>query len=518
MLRNVFPFVFSLMLSAAHAASLSIGMAGDVTSIDPHFHNVAPNASVADHLFDTLVAKDPQMRLVPGLALSWRAVDETTWEFKLRKGVKFHDGSEFTADDAVFSLNRPALVKNSPGPYTIYTKNISQATAVDRYTLRIKTSSLDPILPNEISTIYIVSKKIAEGATSEDFNSGKAAIGTGAFKLTAYKKGDRIELVRNEAYWGTKPQWDKVSLRLLTSDPARVAALLSGDVQAIEAVPTADQQALKANPGVTMFNAITFRMMFLHMDTARDVSPFVADKAGKPLAKNPLRDLRVRQAISKAISRTAIADRIMEGAAEPTSQLVHKTLFGYSPNIKVDTYDPNAARKLLAEAGYPDGFTLTIHSTNNRYVNDEKVAQVVAQQLARIGIATKVETMPSSVFFGRANKLDFSLYLAGWGSDTGEAGSAVKALAATYDANKGWGVANRGRYSNPKVDEKIGQAFNTIDDRKREALIQQATELVIADQALVPLYHQVGNWAVKKGLTMTPRTDERLLAADIRSK
>ncbi len=518
MLRGVLAFVLMTGLSFAHAASLSIGMAGDVTSMDPHFHNVTPNANVAEHLFDTIIAKDAQMRLAPGLALSWRALDATTWELKLRKEVKFHDGSDFTADDVVFSLNRPALLKNSPGPYTIYTKSISQVDAVDKYTVRIKTVGINPILPNDLSTIYVVSKKAAANTGSDDFNSGKAAIGTGPFKLIAYKKGDRIELARHDSYWGAKPQWDKVTLRIMSSDPARVAALLAGDVQAIEAVPTADQQALKSNPALTMFNAITFRMMFLHLDTARDVSPFVSDKAGKPLAKNPLKDVRVRQAISKAISRTAITERVMEGAAEPTSQLVHKTLFGYSPNIKLDTYDPNAARKLLANAGYPDGFMLTIHSPNNRYTNDEKVAQVIAQQLARIGITTKVETMPSSVFFGRANKLDFSFYLAGWGSDTGEAGSAVKALVATYDANKGWGVANRGRYSNARVDEKIIQAFNTIDDRKREALIQQATEIAMADQALVPLYHQIGSWALKKGLTMIPRVDERMLAADIRTQ
>jgi len=282
-------------------------------------------------------------------------------------------------------------------------------------------------------------------------------------------------------------------------------------------VPTADQKNLKSKAGISVFSSITFRVMYLHLDTARDISPYVSDKSGKPLAKNPLKDLRVRQAISRALSRTAIADRVMEGAAEPTGQLVNTTIFGYSPAIKPEVYDPEAARKLLTEAGYPNGFTLTIHSPNNRYTNDEKVAQTVAQQLARIGITTKVETMPSSVFFGRANKLDFSFYLAGWGTDTGEAGSALKALLGTFDENKGWGVANRGRYSNPQVDQKIVQALSTIDDAKRERLIQQATEIAMADVGLVPLYHQIGTWALRKGLSMTPRIDERMMAADIRT-
>jgi peptide/nickel transport system substrate-binding protein len=518
MFRRLAVLTLAILASTAQGATLTMGLANDITSMDPHFHNVTPNASVAEHLFNTLVAKDSAMHLLPSLALSWKAVDDLTWEIKLRRGVKFHDGSEFTAEDAIFSLSRPATIKNSPSPYTIYTKAIAQATAVDKYTMRIKTAFIDPNLPNELSTIYIVSKKAAENAGSDEFNSGRAAVGTGPFKFVAYKKGDRIELARHDAYWGAKPEWDKVTLRMLTSDPARVAALLAGDVQAIEAVPTADQKSLKANPKVAVFSATTFRMMFLHLDSARDVSPFVTDKAGKPLAKNPLKDVRVRQAISKAISRTAIADRIMEGAAEPTGQLVLKTLFGYNPAIKADIYDPNAARKLLADAGYPDGFGLTIHSPNNRYTNDEKVAQVVAQQLARIGIATKVETMPSSVFFSRASKLDFSFYLAGWGADTGEAGSTLKALLATYDVDKGWGTANRGRYSNAAVDDKISKAFNTIDDGKREKLLQEATEIALTDYGIIPLYNQNGTWALKKGLTISPRVDERFLAAEIHAK
>lgn len=501
--------------SSLHAAPLVIGLSGDITSLDPHYHNVTPNANVAEHMFETLIAKDEKMRFKPALAVSWKAIDDSNWEVKLRPGVRFHDGSEFTADDVVFSLARPATVKNSPSPYTIYTKAFRNVVAVDKVTVRITTDGPYPLVPNDLSTIYMVSKKAAANASSDDFNSGKAMVGTGPYKFAAFRKGDRVELTRNDAYWGNKPEWETVSLRILTNDAPRVAALLAGDVQVIENVPTSDIRKLSADPNVSVYKVPTFRMMYLHMDTHRDVSPFVADKAGRPLQKNPLRDPRVRQAISKAISRQAIVDRVMEGAAEPTGQLVNSSLFGHVPSLKPDAADAAAAKKLLAEAGYPDGFQLTLHSPNNRYVNDEQVAQVLASMLTRIGIQTRVEAMPSATFFTRANKLEFSFLLAGWGADTGEAGSSLKSLLATYDTDKGWGASNRGRYSNPALDAKLSTALTTIDDRAREKLLQEATEIGIKDYGVIPLYYQINVWAAKKGYVVTPRQDERTYAFSI---
>ncbi|MBB1630813.1 ABC transporter substrate-binding protein [Cupriavidus sp. UME77] len=497
---------------AAVAASLTIGMSGDITSLDPHYHNVTPNANVAEHMFEALIAKDEKMRFKPALALSWKPVDDTTWEIKLRPGVKFHDGSEFTSADVVYSLNRPATVKNSPSPYTIYTKGFKDITAVDKLTVRITTHGPYPLVPNDLSTIYMLSKKVAENASGDDFNSGRAMVGTGPYKFVSFRKGDRIELTRNDSYWGNKPEWDTVSLRILTNDAPRVAALLAGDVQVIENVPTSDIRKLSADPGVSVFKVPTFRMMYLHLDSNRDVTPFVTDKAGKPLARNPLKDARVRAAISHAISRQAIVDRVMEGAAEPTGQLVNSTLFGHVPGLKPDTFDAAGAKKLLADAGYPDGFALTLHAPNNRYVNDEQVAQAIASMLARVGIQTRVEAMPSATFFTRANKLEFSFMLAGWGADTGEAGSSLKSLLATYDPAKGWGASNRGRYSNPALDAKLATALTTIDDRAREKLLQDATEIGIKDYGVIPLYFQINVWAAKKGYKVVPRQDERTYA------
>jgi peptide/nickel transport system substrate-binding protein len=501
---------------AAGAAELSIALGADVTSIDPHFHNLTPNNNVGGHIFEPLVGKDARGKLAPALAESWRTVDDLTWEFKLRRGVKFHDGSDFTAADVAFSLDRVPTVPNSPSPFTTYSKQITEKIIVDPHTIRLKTATPYPLMPNDMGTILIVSSRAAKGASTDDFNTGKAAIGTGPFKFVRWQKGDRIELARHDAYWGSKPAWDKVTFRIITSDPTRVAALMAGDVRAIENVPTTDLAKVAKTPGLSLYRVVSHRVMYLHLDSSRDKSPFVTDKSGKPLERNPLRDVRVRRALSKAINRQALVDRVMEGAARPTGQLMPDGMFGYTPALKPEPYDPDGARKLLAEAGYADGFGLILHGPNNRYVNDDQIAQAIAQMLTRIGIATRVETMPSSVYFSRANKLDFSFILVGWGSDTAEASSPLKALLATYNAERGMGQANRGRYSNPKVDAALGEALATVDDARREKLLQQATEIAMTDLGIIPLYHQENLWATRKGVGYTPRADERTFAHEFR--
>jgi peptide/nickel transport system substrate-binding protein len=508
----------ALVPSMARAADLSVALAADVTSIDPHFHNLTPNLNVANHVFETLVTKDARGKLAPALAESWRPIDDLTWEFRLRRGVKFHDGSDFTANDVAFSLDRVPTVPNSPSPFTTYMKQITEKQIVDPYTIRLRTATPYPLMPNDMSTIMIVSSRSAKGASTEDFNSGKAAVGTGPFRFVRWQKGNRVELARFDGYWGARPQWERVTLRVITSDPTRVASLLSGEVRAIENVPTADLARISKQQDLSVFRIVSHRIMYLHVDSNRDVSPFVTDKAGKPLAKNPLKDVRVRRALSKAINRQALVERVMEGAARATGQLMPEGMFGWSPALKPEAYDPDGAKKLLAEAGYPDGFALTLHGPNDRYVNDDQVAQAVAQMLARVGIATRVETMPSAVYFTRANKLEFSLMLVGWGSDTAEASSPLKALLASFSSDKGMGQANRGRYSNAKMDALLSQALATVDDAKREKLLQDATQVAMSDVGIVPLYHQENVWATRKGVVYTPRADERTFAFEFRGQ
>jgi peptide/nickel transport system substrate-binding protein len=269
---------------------------------------------------------------------------------------------------------------------------------------------------------------------------------------------------------------------------------------------------LRQDKRLTVYKTVADRLIYLHLDSNRDVSPMLTDKAGKALERNPLKDARVRRAISKAINRPAIVGNVMDGEAVPSGQLVPDFLFGATKNLKVEAFDPEGAKKLLAEAGWPEGFGITIHSPNNRYVNDAKIAQAVAQMLSRVGIDTKVVAMPSSTFFSQATDLKFSFMLVGWSTGTGEASSSLKALLMTWNRDRGFGTANRGRYSNGKVDALTEDALATVDDVKREALLQRATEIAINDTGVIPLHFQVNLWAARNGIGYVPRTDENTLA------
>jgi peptide/nickel transport system substrate-binding protein len=509
---------FAVAPLAVPAADLVIGLGADVTSMDPHVLNAAPNNSVAEHIFDTLVRRDPRQRLTPGLAESWNLVDETTWEFRLRKGVRLHDGSEFTADDVSYTVGRPATLKGVPGGFAAFTRMIKETIVVDPYTVRFRTAAPYPNLPIDMSLLHMLPRKTAQNAASADFDSGKAAIGAGPYRLVRFAKGDRIELARHDGFWGPKPPWDRVTFRLLTNDASRVAALLAGDVHMIEVIPPQDYAKVRAHKDLSVFTTSSNRMIFFHLDSDRDKTPFVFDKSGKPLEKNPFKDVRVRRAFSKAVNRAAITEKVMDGLAIPAGQFVPDGFFGYSPALKPEPYDPDGARKLLAEAGYPDGFALTLHGPNNRYVNDEQVVQAVAQMLARVGITTRVEALPFAVYMPRAGKLEFTAALLGWGVSTGEGSYPLVSLVATSNAEKGLGTFNWSRYSSPKMDGVLAQALATMDNPRREKLLQEAAEIVIREQAVVPLHYQVNTWAARKGYSYTPRTDERTHAFDVRKQ
>ncbi|MDJ0946466.1 MAG: ABC transporter substrate-binding protein [Kiloniellales bacterium] len=503
------------------AKELTVGLASEPSSIDPHYHNLTPNSALAREIFDRLIMPDDKQVLKPGLAVSWKAIDDLTWEFKLREGVTWHDGSPFTADDVVFTFERAPDVPNSPSSFGTYLKG-KAIEKVDDLTVRIKTEAPYPLMPNDISTFSIVSKKHGEGAGTEDYNSGKAAVGTGAYKFVEWVPGDRIVLERNDDYWGEKAEWEKVTIKPIKSGPARLAALLAGDVDFIEGVPTTDIERLRDNKDITLSQGISNRVIYLHLDHFRDDSPFVKAKDGGAI-KNPLRDARVRKAISKAINRDAIVERVMEGVAVKAGQLLPEGFFGVSEKLQPVGYDPEGAKKLLGEAGVGDGFQLTIHGPNDRYINDAKIAEAVAQMLTRVGIKTAVETMPKSVYFKRASRgadglPEFSFVLVGWGAGTGEASSPLKSLLHTYDKERGFGASNRGRYSNPEVDRLVEEALATIDDGKRAALLAQATEVAIEDGGIIPLHYQVNTWAGRKGIVYTARTDETTLYTGIRSE
>jgi peptide/nickel transport system substrate-binding protein len=530
-LRQVAPWlagsVLVLTAFASQAEPLTIGTSAEASAMDPHYHNLGPNNEMRRHIFESLVDTDAAQRLQPGLAESWQAVDDTTWEIKLRPDITWTDGKPFTAQDVVWTLCRIPNVQDSPSSFTIYTKAVDAVETPDPHTLIVKTAAPYPLIPTEFSTWGIIQAPedaqdlvfdkagcdyAGQWPKTEDFNSGKLAVGTGPYKFVEYTKGAQIVLERNDNYWGEKPAWERVTFRPITSDGPRVAALLAGDVDMIDNPPIQDLPRLKGEEGIEVVQGLSNRVIYLALDQFAEPSPGISGTDGK----NPLKDIRVREALSKAINREAIVDRIMDGVAVPAAQLLPESMFGSDPDLKPVAYDPEGAKQLLAEAGYPDGFELVLGTPNDRYINDEKVAQAVAQFFTRVGVKTSVDAATASVFFGRRNKFEFSVYLAGWGAATGEMSSPLKSLVATLDEERGYGTTNRGRYSNPKMDELLTQALQTVDDAEREKLLREASRIVIEDYGILPLHYEVTPWAFRKGLTYTPRADQYTLAFEVR--
>ncbi|RME64247.1 MAG: ABC transporter substrate-binding protein, partial [Alphaproteobacteria bacterium] len=373
-----------------------------------------------------------------------------------------------------------------------------------------------PRLPVDISTVFIVSAAIGADATSEDFNTGKAAIGTGPYRLIRWQHGDRLELVRHDGYWGRLPDFENVSIRFIPNDAARVAALLTATADIIDAVPPFDLERFRARRDLRVYSKATVTLIYLHLDSARAQTPFVTAHDGSVLAANPLRDSRVRHALSLAIDRDLLIDKILMGAGVPAAQIAPAGLRGFSPAVAAPAHDPAKARALLAAAGYPQGFRITLHATNNRYLNDALVAQALAIMLSKVGVATAVEAMPRNVFLPRATNRAFSVMLYGYGSVTGDALMALKGVLGTPDAALGRGANNRGGYSNAALDALIAAAEMTAEEDESEALTMQAAALAAADMGIIPLYHQTANWASTASVTFLPRADERTLAYMVR--
>jgi peptide/nickel transport system substrate-binding protein len=505
-------FAFVSIPSIGLSAELKIGIKAEPSSTDPHFYVFSPNLMIAAYTFDRLVNQDANMNMKAGLAVSWKPVDDLTWEFKLREGVKWHDGSPFSAEDVEFSLKRAPNVPKSPSSFGRFVKQIKSIQIIDPLTIHLKTGKPFPLMPAYLSVVPIVSKKNGEGANTKDYNTGKAMIGTGPFKFVEWVPGDRMVFERNDSYWGKKVAWEKITFKPISNDAARVAAMLAGDVDLIDLVPTSDINRFEKDPNISVIQIVSNMMIYLHMDSNRDISPFVTDKNGNPMKKNPLKDTRVRKAISKTINREAIVDRLMLGAAVPSSQIMTEGGFAFSEKLKSEKYDPDGAKALLAEAGWEGGFGLTIHGPNDRYVNDAKICQAIAQMLSRIGIMTKVETMPKNVFFPRGSKLEFSFLMAGWNPNTGEPSTVLTGLLHTYDKAIGFGGANRGRFSNAEFDKTLEKALVTVNTKEHEKLLIKATEIAIENYGIIPLHHQMNTWAMRKGLTYEARVNGYTLA------
>ncbi len=514
-MRRVVTTACAIMLAtSASAADIRIAVRTDASSIDPHFHVYVPNAAVSRHIFEPLVTSDPRGRIIPALADTWRLVDDATWEFHLRSGLTFHDGSPVTAADVAFTFARAPKVPNSPSSFAQFTKLIERTEVVDAQTIRIHTKGPAPTLLIDIASIGII-PKANEGATTADYNSGKATIGAGPYKFVSWTPGDRLELVKNPAYWAGAEPWDHVTIRPVANDGARVAAILSGDADMIEGVPGVDRARIAANPDLALAECDAFRIIYIHMDSARDVSPGISDINGKPLDRNPLKDARVRRAISLAINRPALVDRLLSGQAHAAGQYVPPDVAGASPNLPPLPFDPELARRLMREAGWGDGFSIVLASSNDRFPSDAQVAQAAGQMLARIGIKADVQTMPAGILFSRGSKLEFSVMLSGWVGN-GEPSSPMTALLATFDPKTGMGPSNRGRWSNPAFDAALGNALRTLDNTKRNAFYAQAAEIAVGDMGVVPVYFTINSWGTKRTLTYAARGDEYTMAMGLR--
>lgn len=381
--------------------------------------------------------------------------------------------------------------------------------------LILRTAAPFPLMPNYMGAVMIVPARF-EGAKTAEFNSLAAAIGTGPYRVVEYVRGQRIVLEANPRHWAGPPPHPRVVFRPITATGSRVAALLSGDVDLIEQPPPVDIPALRANPATRVWESVGNRIVYFGLDFHRDRAVGVSAHDGSPIP-NPFRDLRVRQALSLAINREAICARVMEGLAFPANQMVTAGVFGHDPAIPAPVFDPERAKRLLAEAGYPEGFRMTIHGTSDRLVNDEKVLQALAQMVARIGIRAEVDVMLSTAFFPRVNRLEFSFFFNSWGAGSSGGMTTIRTALATYDEAKGMGRGNRGRYSNPEVDRRIHAALETIDDTERERLVREATALAMADVAVIPTHWTKNLWASRAGIAYEPRVDGFTLATKLRA-
>jgi peptide/nickel transport system substrate-binding protein len=505
-------------MGSASAQTLTIGVGAPATSMDPHFHNNGPNNSLTMHIFNQLVERDGRAQPRPSLAESWRSLSDTEWEFKLRPGVKWHDGRDFTAEDVVFTFGRVPDVANSPGGFSTFLRQIARVEVLDPLTLRIHTKQPHPLLPIDLASVSIIARHV-NGTATEDYNSGKAAIGTGPYRLVSYTSGDRAVMARNQGYWAGAEPWTTVNYRFLPNDGSRTAALLSGDVDIIDQIPSSDIEKFRRDSRLSVATIPSLRTMFIApVHSAEGGSPQVTDNDGKPLPNNPFLDIRVRRALSMAINREALAERVMEGMAVPTGQWLPAGAFGHNPAIRPDRFDPDAAKRLLAEAGFPNGFRVAITTPNDRWPNDSRLTQAVAQMWTRIGVRSTVNAAPYAAFVSMRMRYEAPVQLAAWGSSTGEATNYLISIAGTPNRQRLTGSNNMWRYSNPDLDALTARASATMDDAAREKLLHEAVALYAEQVPYIQILQLINAWATRKGISYDPRMDERTIAMGVRAE
>jgi peptide/nickel transport system substrate-binding protein len=493
----------------AQAQTVRIGNQGDALSMDPHSLNESLQLSVTGNVYEALVGRDKNLGLVPALATSWKQASPTVWRFELRKGVKFHDGKPFTADDVLFSFARAS---GDGSDMKSYTNDVKEVRKVGDHVVEVETKAPFPILPDVLSLLFIMNKQWAEenqATRPVDRRKGIEnaasfrANGTGPFRLRERQPNVKTSFVRNGSYWGTiEGNVVNVEYTPIGNDATRVAALLSGQVDVIEPVPLQDVARINASGKTRVLQGPELRTIFLGMDQKRDELLYSSVKG-----KNPFKDKRVRQAFYQAIDINGIQKTVMRGASTPTALMVGPGINGFdaSQNTRLP-YDAEAAKRLLADAGYPNGFQVGMNCPNDRYVNDGNICQAVAANLARIGVKVNLQAETKGTYFPKILKRDTSFYLLGWTPGTYDAHNALNALMRCVD-DKGAGQFNLGAYCNPKVDELTQKIQSETDKARRDAMIKEAFKLHADDIGHLPLHQQALAWGVASNVQLVQLAD-----------
>jgi peptide/nickel transport system substrate-binding protein len=494
---------------AAGAQTIRVADQGDALSMDPHSLNESLQLSVTGNVYEGLVGRNKDLSLAPALATAWKQTSPTVWRFELRKGVKFHDGTPFNADDVVFSFQR---VAGEGSDLKSNVNEIKQVRKINDFEVEIETKSPFPILPQQLTTTYIMSKKWCEAnqATKpvdrrkgiENAASFRAN-GTGPFRLRERQPNVRTTFERNGTYWGKiDGNVQQVIYTPIGNDSTRVAALLSGEVDVMEPVPVQDIDRINASGNAKVLTGPELRTIFLGMDQKRDQLLYSNVKG-----KNPFKDKRVRQAFYQAIDIDGIKKTVMRGLSTPTAEMVGPGINGFFPELnKRLPFDPEASKKLLAEAGYPQGFEVTMNCSNDRYVNDARICQAIAANLARVGVKIDLAAETKGTYFPKVLRRDTSFYMLGWTPSTYDAHDALNALMACPDEH-GAGQFNLGAYCNPKLDQLTKQIQSETDKTKRLAEIKEAFQIHANDIGHIPLHQQALAWGINKKVTLVQRAD-----------
>jgi peptide/nickel transport system substrate-binding protein len=405
----------ALLALAAPAAAqrlLTIGAQTPPSALDPHYHNTQNNNQVARMVFEPLFELDTHAQPQPRLARSMRMVDELTWEVKLNTAARFHDGTPFQAEDIAFTFARVPTVPNSPALFTSAVRTISAIEVVDAGTVLLRTREPNPLMHFDMAAPVILSRRIhGPQPTTAEFNSGRLMIGTGPYRYVDYRQGERLELAKNEAWHQPPEPWDRVVYRFIPQAASRTAALLANEVDLIDYVPVQDVPRLRQDARFSLFEVDSITYVYLAPDAMREASPFVTDRQGRPLPANPLADRRVREALSLSIPRQQIAERLYSGLASPSDQFAAPVAEHRLEGLGPLPFDPARARALLAEAGFGQGFRMTIHGPNGFFPSDDNLLQALAQAFTRIGIETQVQALPPATLFSRATNRDFSMFM-----------------------------------------------------------------------------------------------------------